>query len=136
VYWFLHARIDAGQNHRLIVPLSRKRDVWNEPKRRSAYRNGPYKVPAIEFAIQKTSATRAGNLTSNHLQCRHCPSLGDDLTISNFCGSISVHAHTTHARPTKARNRYLRYERDRAQLDQLCSAPFQHVVAALEIAVR
>jgi hypothetical protein len=48
--------------------------MWNEPKRRSAYRNGPYKVPAIEFAIQKTSATRAGNLTSNHLQCRHCPS--------------------------------------------------------------
>jgi hypothetical protein len=110
--------------------------MWNEPKRRSAYRNGPYKVPAIEFAIQKTSATRAGNLTSNHLQCRHCPSLGDDLTISNFCGSISVHAHTTHARPTKVRNRYRRREQDRARRDQLCHAPLQDVLAAAEIAAR
>jgi len=70
VYGLLHTRIDAGQNHRLIVPLGRKRDVWNEPKRRSAYRDGPYKVPAIEFAIQKTSATRAGSLTSDHLRGR------------------------------------------------------------------
>ncbi|HEX8809270.1 MAG TPA: hypothetical protein VF760_09775 [Xanthobacteraceae bacterium] len=65
-------------------------------------------MPAIEFAIEKTSATRARSLTSNHLQCRHCPSLGGDLTISNFCGSISVHAHTTHEWPTKVRNRYQR----------------------------
>src|SRR6202008_610813 len=86
VYRLLHARIDAGQNHRLIVPLSRERDVWNERKGRSTYGDSPYNVPAIEFAVEKTSATRAGSLTSNHLQCRHCPSLGGDLTISNFCG--------------------------------------------------
>src|SRR4029077_19154954 len=132
----LHARIDAGQNHRLIVPLSRERDVWNEPEGRSTYGDSPYKVPAIEFAVEKTSATRAGSLTSNHLQCRHCPSLGGDLTISNFCGSISVHAHTTHARPTKVRNRYRRRERDRARLDQLCRAPLQHLVGVSVVGAR
>jgi hypothetical protein len=46
-------------------------------------------VPAIEFAIQKTAATRAGSLTSNHLQVCHCPSLGGGLTQIELCGSMS-----------------------------------------------
>jgi hypothetical protein len=46
-------------------------------------------VPAIEFAIQKTAATRAGSLTSNHLQFCHCPSLGGDLTQITLCASAS-----------------------------------------------
>src|SRR5262249_7889289 len=86
VHRLLDARIDAGQNHCFIVPLSRKRDVWKS-QGRGADRDGPYKVPAIELAIQKTAATRAGSLTSNHLQCRHCPSLGVVSRTSNFAES-------------------------------------------------
>src|SRR5262249_5146380 len=79
VYRLLHARIDAGQYHRLIVPLGRKREVWSDGQGRTTYRNGPYKEPAIEFAIQKIAATRAGSLTSNHLQTFHFPPLAPCL---------------------------------------------------------
>jgi len=85
----LHAGVNAGQNHRLVVSLGRKREVWSERQGRTTYRHGPHKVPAIEFAIQKTAATRAGSLTSNHLQFCHCPSLGGDLTQIALCASAS-----------------------------------------------
>src|SRR5262249_60518926 len=105
VYRLLHARIDAGQDHRLIVPLGRKREVWSDGQGRTTYRNGPYKEPAIEFAIQKIAATRAGSLTSNHLQTCHCPSLGGGLTQIELCGSMSFHAHTTHVQPDENASR-------------------------------
>src|SRR5262245_63879750 len=77
------------KNHRLVVSLGRKREVWSERQGCTTYREDPHKMPTIEFAIQKTAATRAGSLTSNHLQFCHCPSLGGDLTQITLCTSAS-----------------------------------------------
>jgi hypothetical protein len=100
----LHAGINAGQNHRLVVSLGRKREVWSERKGCTTYREGPHKVPTIEFAIQKTAATRAGSLTSNHLQFCHCPSLDGDLTQNRALRKRVFHADTLRAQPTKVRS--------------------------------
>src|SRR5262249_23506409 len=75
VYGLLHARIDTGQNHGLIVSFGREREIRNEGEGSGTNADGADEVPAIERRC-KTAAACAGNL----MQISHCPSLGDGGT--------------------------------------------------------
>src|SRR5262249_9099783 len=74
-YGLLHARIDTGQNHGLIVSFGREREIRNEGEGSGTNADGADEVPAIERRC-KTAAACAGNL----MQISHCPSLGDGGT--------------------------------------------------------
>jgi hypothetical protein len=82
VYGLLHARIDTGQNHGLVVSFGCEREMGSEGEGRGANADGADQVPAIERAC-KTVAARAGNL----MQIFHCPSLGDDATQLTLAGN-------------------------------------------------
>src|SRR5262249_7562710 len=49
VHRFLHARIDAGQNHRLVLPFSRVRDIGSEGESRAPDSHGAQKLSAMEY---------------------------------------------------------------------------------------
>src|SRR5215472_16899576 len=57
----LHARINTGQNHGLIVSFGCEREIRNEGEGRGTNADGADEVPASERR-SKTAAARAGNL--------------------------------------------------------------------------
>src|SRR5262249_47854159 len=70
VHRLLHARIDAGQNHRLVVPFGRERETGREGERSAADSNDAQKLSAMEYGCI-TAAARAQTL----MQFCHYPSL-------------------------------------------------------------
>src|SRR5262249_42967369 len=93
MHGLLHARIDAGQNHRLVAAFGRKHEVWREGHRRAAYYKGTDEAPAIEYGPQ-AAAARARFL----MQSCHDPSLCDDAPRVSFADGVSrAHDHRRRA---------------------------------------
>src|SRR5262249_39846016 len=99
VHRLLHARIDAGQNHRFIVPLCRKRDVWKSQGRgpfccylqplRSKSKNAIWGATA--FAVVAAGGgtqapLRLRSSAQSGLTGRHTLADGIDLRDIQSCG--------------------------------------------------
>src|SRR4029453_6485748 len=68
-YRLLHARIDARQNHRLVITFGRQQEMRRESQGRATYCEGAYKSPTIEDGYQ-TVAAHAGGF----MEVFHCSS--------------------------------------------------------------
>src|SRR5262245_22886994 len=65
-HWLLHAGVDAGQYHRLVLPLGCERQVGRERERGNAHRSRVYQLATTEPALQKITAAPTGNVTLNN----------------------------------------------------------------------
>jgi hypothetical protein len=69
----LHARIDASQNHRLVVPFGRQCEIGREGQGCATDCDGAHKLPAIEDGCQ-TATARAGGFMQLCRCASHRPS--------------------------------------------------------------
>jgi hypothetical protein len=88
VHRFLHARIDAGQNHRLVVPFSRERETGREGERSTSDSHDAQKLSAMEYGCI-TAAARA----QSPMQFCHCPSLSTAARKSRVAEWYRSQAH-------------------------------------------